>query len=145
MNTTKIENIPVKGIAVRTDNSSEINPSTAKIGPLWERFYTEFAPLLSENSRVFGLYTNYESDHTGAFDVVACTDLLDSQSIDSFAIQAGNYVVFKGQGKMPDAVINLWGQVWEYFESATCKHVRAFTTDFEFYKNDNEVEIYIAI
>lgn len=145
METTKIENIDVKGIAVRTDNSSEMDSTTAKIGPMWERFYAEIAPSLKEGANVYGLYTNYESDHNGAFDVVACSDNVEVKSVSSYQIQAGNYLVFKGSGQMPQVVIDLWGQVWEYFESPTSQHKRTFATDFELYKGENEVEIFISV
>ena len=145
MKIVKYENTVVKGIAVRTDNASEMNPSTAKIGALWEEFYQQIAPHLSEKSNVFGLYTNYESDHNGAFDVVACSDVLGKNNASSFQIQSGHYLVFKGAGEMPQAVIDLWNKVWEYFESESCEHTRAFTSDFELYKNDKEIEIYISI
>ena len=145
MEITKVENINVKGIAVRTDNSSEMNPATAKIGLMWEQFYGELASLLKEDSKVFGLYTNYESDHNGAFDVVACSDNLNATGVSSYQIQAGNYLVFKGVGQMPQVVIDLWGKVWEYFESPTSEYKRAFATDFELYKSGNEIEIYISV
>lgn len=145
MKITKVEKINLKGIAVRTDNSSEMNPVTAKIGPMWEKFYGELASLLKEDSTVYGLYTNYESDHNGVFDVVACSDNLDATDLSSYQIQAGNYLVFKGEGQMPQVVIDLWSQVWEYFESPTCEYKRAYATDFELYKSGNEIEIYISV
>ena len=42
-------------------------------------------------------------------------------------------------------VIDTWKKVWAYFSDINNKHRRAYTTDFEFYKNANEIEIYIAI
>ena len=145
MEITKIENIDVKGIAVRTDNASEMDSATAKIGPMWEKFYSEIAPSLKDGANVYGLYTNYESDHNGTFDVVACSDNVEAPNVSSYNVQAGNYLVFKGSGQMPQVVIELWGQVWEYFESPTSQHKRAFNTDFELYKSENEVELFISV
>jgi predicted transcriptional regulator YdeE len=71
-------NLNVQGFAVRTKNIDEMEPSKAKIGNLWDRFYREIAPHLSAESRVFGIYTNYESDHTGDFTVLAGTDVLNN-------------------------------------------------------------------
>ena len=145
MEIVRLENIDVRGIGIRTDNVSEMNATTAKIGSLWAAFYSELAPALGADAKVFGLYTNYESDHTGAFDVVACSDRLNAENLDSFHIHSGSYLQFKGAGEMPQAVIDLWGKVWNYFASENCKYKRAFTTDFELYKSENQIEIYIAV
>jgi predicted transcriptional regulator YdeE len=135
----------VKGISIRTDNALEANSATAKIGGLWERFFNEITPSLSHSSKVYGLYTNYESDHTGAFDVVACSDDIDTSTLSGYQIQHGQYLVFKGTGPMPQIVVDLWRQVWDYFASPESKHQRAFTTDFEFYRSENSVELYISV
>lgn len=145
MNISEINTISVAGISVRTSNSNEIEPSSAKIGPLWEEFYTKFGSKLTQNSRVFGLYSNYESDHTGAFDVAACSDVIDAQGLTDFQIPSGKYLVFSATGDMPQAVIDLWGEIWSYFDSQSCNLKRAFTTDFEHYKGEREIEIYIAV
>lgn len=145
MNMTKIDKLDVTGISVRTKNSDEMDSSTAKIGSLWETFYSEFTPKLTQNSRVLGLYTHYESDHTGSFDVVACSDSLSAENLEEHQINAGNYLKFKGTGEMPQAVIDLWGEVWNYFNAKDCQHNRTFTTDFELYKGEEEIEIYISV
>lgn len=148
MDKSNIESFYVTGISVRTNNSKEMEPSTAQIGALWEKFYGELAPKLSQGSKVYGLYTNYESDHNGNYDVVACTDLElpnDTSGVESFNINPGHYLVFSDKGQMPQTVIKLWGQIWEYFSSPDCPHIRAYTTDFEFYKSENEIEISIAV
>ncbi|AEF55251.1 GyrI-like domain-containing protein [Marinomonas posidonica] len=148
MDVSVIEEMAVRGIGVRTRNVDEMQPETAKIGDLWGRFYSQLMPKLSSNAQVFGLYTHYESDHNGWFDVVACTDSLaqgDVAEVKDYSIVAGSYLVFRGSGEMPKAVIDLWGEVWRYFSSDHCAYKRAFTTDFECYKSDREIEIYIAI
>ncbi len=136
------------GFCVRTTNQDETSPSKAKISKLWEKFYTQAAPKLTESSKVFGVYTNYESDHTGAFDVIACADTLSMSmlpgSVDTH-IASSKYLVFNAVGQFPQVVYQLWAEIWAYFSSQGCSHDRAFTTDFEFYKNASEVEIYIAI
>lgn len=143
-----IASIELVGFRVRTKNEDEMEPSTAKIGALWHKFYTQAAPQLANGSKVYGVYTNYESDFTGLFDVVACSDTLTLENLkdaSKVTIQSGKYLVFSTQGKLPQAVTDLWGEIWRYFNSSDCPHTRAYTTDFEFYKSENEVEISIAI
>ena len=148
MNIQTIPEIDAVGYSVRTTNANEQNPATAKIGSIWEKFFTVALPKLTAQSKVYGVYTNYESDHTGEFDVIACANTLSTDTLaDSVSVQmeAGKYLIFAAQGQMPQAVIGLWGEVWEYFGTANCEHTRSFTTDFEFYKGADEIEIYIAI
>jgi predicted transcriptional regulator YdeE len=148
MNIQNIPAIDAVGFSVRTTNANEQDPTTAKLGPVWEKFFTVALPKLSAQSKVYGVYTNYESDHTGAFDVIACANTLSTDSLaDSVDVQieAGKYMIFSAQGQMPQAVIGLWGEVWGHFSASDCKDVRSYTTDFEFYKGANEVDIYIAI
>ncbi|PWQ97554.1 GyrI-like domain-containing protein [Leucothrix arctica] len=148
MNTQTIPEINAVGFSVRTTNANEQDPSTAKLGKVWEKFFTVALPNLTAQSKVYGVYTNYESDHTGAFDVIACANTLSKDSLaDSVEVQieAGKYLIFSAQGQMPQAVIGLWGEVWAHFTASDCQEERSFTTDFEFYKGADEVEIYIAI
>ncbi|MBY6063086.1 GyrI-like domain-containing protein [Pseudidiomarina sediminum] len=145
---TTLPTIPVQGQSIRTTNAAEFEPSTAKIGTLWQQFSTELATKLTESSNVYGLYTNYASDHNGAFDVVACASALNPKvtpALESFEIPAGHYLKFSASGTMPDAVIRLWGEVWDYFNNVDCPHQRSYTTDVEHYLSENDVAIYIAV
>ena len=148
MNICEMHGFDATGFIIRTTNANEVTPSTAKIGELWAKFYASATPKLNEKSKVFGVYTNYESDFTGAFDVIACSDtlspdiLLDSVKI---TVASGKYVTFSATGEMPQVVTDLWRDVWRYFNSESCPYKRAYTTDFEYYKSAREVEIYIAV
>lgn len=159
MNIQNITGFDVTGISVRTCNQDEMNPDTAKIGTLWQTFFTQIAPKLTDDAKVYGVYTHYESDHTGMFDVIAGAEIeIDTltpnelkdnkatvENVSSINIQSGKYLVFSATGEMPNVVITLWQEVWQYFADANCPHERAYTTDFEYYKSDNEIDIYIAI
>ncbi|OED60175.1 hypothetical protein A165_24810 [Vibrio tasmaniensis ZS-17] len=148
MKVETIEAVKAYGFSVRTTNTDEIDPAKAKIGQLWQGFFDQAFPKLTADSKVFGVYTNYQSDFTGEFDVVACTNALTDNNLDALVeteIQAGKYLTFSTEGALPQAVIDLWGEVWAYFNDPDCPHTRTYTTDFEFYKGETEVEISIAI
>jgi len=38
-----------------------------------------------------------------------------------------------------------WSKIWEYFANKNSQYKRAYKTDFEYYKNQHEIEIYISI
>ncbi|WP_444907939.1 GyrI-like domain-containing protein [Microbulbifer sp. SSSA008] len=148
MEVRELEGLELVGFYTRTKNANESDPKTAKITPMWDRFGAEAAPKLRGNPKVFGVYSNYESDHTGFFDVYACSDMLSkdmSEDFKSIQILPGKYLMFSAKGEMPQVAIDLWGEVWSYFAAEDCPHQRAFTTDFEQYVDGNEVQIAISI
>ena len=107
----------IAGIAARTTNARESAPDTASIPDLCSRFFGENIGAQISNTRgshtVYGVYTDYESDHTGEY------TLLIGKAIDEEAnapegmttkrLPAGTYLKFERTGKLPEAVIG-----WEH-------------------------------
>lgn len=146
MKLTELDAFRAAGFSVRTTNAQEMNPESAKIGALWGKFYAHLMPTLATNATIYGVYSKYESDYTGEFDVLAGSDALtENTDVDHCQIQAGKYLVFTQQGNMPQAVIDAWRAVWNYFATPNCPHQRAYRTDFEKYIGSDQVEIYIGV
>ena len=137
----------IKGISIRTNNANEMEPSKAKIGQLHQQFDKQIEVNYAKGERVYAVYYNYESDASGDYTVMTGFDghHQDCDDLETLAIQAGNYLVFNAKGEIPQIVIEIWGQIWEYFSSRECKHKRTYTTDFEYYKSPDEVDICIAV
>lgn len=142
------------GIGVRNSNAAESTPQTSEVFPLWRRFFNEkrgenIGARQSPNL-LFGIYSNYESDHDGAYDLHVAgkvnSHTQDFQEFDILRIPAGRYLVFRNRGTMPQAVLQTWDHIQRFFES-NADNQRAFTTDFEVYdlRDDGGVEIHIAI
>lgn len=143
-----IESFLVSGIKTRTNNKNEQNPKTSKIANLWKNFYqNEISTQIQSNQEVapiYGVYANYESDVNGEFDVLAGVKSPRVFSkFENIMIEQGNFLIFQKNGAMPEAVIQCWQEIWNYFETSSEK--RAYKTDFEKYTNQNSVEIYISI
>lgn len=146
MKLTEIDSFQVAGLSVRTTNAQEMQTGTAKIGALWGNFYAQLIPTLPADAINYGVYSDYESDYTGEFKVLAGSDaLVENSDLDRCQIQAGKYLVFTQQGNMPQAVIDAWGAVWKYFSDVNCPHQRAYRSDFEKYIGCDQVEIYIGV
>ena len=148
MKLIQVDKKSISGISVRTKNADEMQPQTSKIGGLWHQFYQEIAPTLQERATILGVYYNYASDASGEYSVMAGSDqVADSRNnfLENVAIQPGKYLVFKETGEMPQVVISTWSKIWDYFSADTADYQRAYTTDFELYKSQNEIEIYIAV
>ncbi|AZN36187.1 GyrI-like domain-containing protein [Iodobacter ciconiae] len=145
----EVSGFTVAGIAVRTKNSDEFNPTTARIARLWGQFFTENLidkiPDRLADSPVYGVYSEFENDANGLYDLTAGVSV--RQAGDDFthvAIEPGSYLVFEGAGPMPGAVIQAWGHVWTYFEQNP-QIKRSYQSDFESYLGPSEVHVYIGV
>lgn len=139
----------VAGLQVRTRNATEQQPETAQIGPMWGRFFIEglFDKIAGRepDSFVYGVYSNYESDASGAFDVTAGVEVTATDAdYPVIQVEGGHYLVFSAKGPLPESVIQTWGLVWAYFEDHAQVR-RRFATDFEVYTGADSVAIYIGI
>ncbi|MBY0573177.1 MAG: GyrI-like domain-containing protein [Undibacterium sp.] len=147
--TTQLESFIVSGLLTRTTNQAELLPESAKIGALWSDFFAQnlmqMMPHQSATPKMLGVYANYESDLTGAFDVIA--GMAVTQAVEGYAsvqIQAGTYQVFEFEGDMPGAVVAAWTDVWAYFASNP-QITRRYGSDFEEYRDARSGAIYIGI
>lgn len=148
MKLVEIDEKRIIGLSIRTTNAKEMNPSTGKIASLWKEFDANVVVDYKNGNRVYGVYFNYESDATGEYSVLAGTDQLDANSstkLETIVIQNGKYLVFTAKGNIPGIVFDTWGRVWEYFSKKDAEYQRLYTTDFEHYVNQNEIEVYIAV
>ncbi len=143
---TLSQNVAIAGISVRTTNAAEFNPATGKIAGLWGQFFSDglfdSLPGKVPGSPIYGVYSGYESDYMGAFDVTA--GVATSQSGSKLALQAGQYLVFSATGPMPQTVLQTWGVVWQYFQTNPGVQ-RSYATDFEAYLGTDKVEIHIGV
>ncbi|MFC3909068.1 GyrI-like domain-containing protein [Legionella dresdenensis] len=137
-----ISQFTVAGFSVRTKNSDEFNPETAKIPSLWQKFNTS---IIANAPCVYGVYSDYESDVNGFYTLtVGVSESSEQAGFSRITIAHGNYLVFKGTGAMPEAVVTAWKQIWEFFAS-NLHYQRSFISDFEAYTSAGQVEIYIGI
>ena len=140
------------GISTRTTNQN--GQAAADIGQLYDKFYAN--NILSRipdrlDDDLYTLYTDYESNYTGAYTtIIGCkvsslSDIPEGLIGREFA--GGTYQQYAVQGELPEAVINQWQIIWDQDETLN----RAYSVDFEVYgaKAQNpanaEVELYIAI
>ncbi|MFA8344455.1 MAG: GyrI-like domain-containing protein, partial [Rhodothermaceae bacterium] len=99
-----------------------------------------------ENSPVIGLYSEYESDHNGEYTLIVGAEVNETEE-DNFTfgkIVKGEYLSFNIKGDFPQAIIQGWTDIYRYFENNK-KVERTFTSDFEEYLSENELNINIAI
>jgi predicted transcriptional regulator YdeE len=137
----------IYGLSFRTNNSLEMNPATGQIGPLVQRFDSEVLVDYRAGARVYSVYSSYEAELSGGYSVLVGADSVAATKVplEQVTIPAGRYLKFSAQGAVPQIVIATWQQIWAYFAAPESVYSRSFTTDFEFYPHQSEVEIFIAI
>ncbi len=151
--------IKLVGITARTNNISEMNQATAKIGATIQKYFSEGLPgkiLHRKNpGRTYSVYTEYESDWNGDYtyffgeEVTSFDDM--SEDLISLTIPAQNYVKFTdGPGVMPAVCISLWQKIWQ-LNSDDLGGVRGYIADFELYDEravdpqNTVLDIYLGI
>ncbi len=147
MKIVQIDEKLINGMSLRTTNENEMNPEKAQIATLWKNFDDKVTVDYKNGKRVYGIYYNYESDENGEFTVLAGTDQIKNpdEKLENIKILPGKYLVFEAKGEIPQVVIDTWGKIWRYFSDEKAEFQRSYTTDFEYYKNQNEIEICIAV
>jgi predicted transcriptional regulator YdeE len=154
-----VESFKVKGITVRTINSDERNPDTAKLGKHWYRYFSEkwdekIPEKLNNEVVVYGIYSQYASDVNDYYNLTAGVAVPHSskqlssndtdQKIDLLTVESGNYLLFENHGPLPQSIIECWKNIWTYFEQHP-EIIRKYSTDFEAYYKDDKVAVYIGI
>jgi predicted transcriptional regulator YdeE len=148
----------VAGVQLTTTNEAESNPVTAQIPGAWQRFHKErVAERVQDrlDDGIVAVYHDYESDHTGAYDVTIGIPVrsLDGQPADLAFVRVPSqrYTVFTSErGRIPEVVISTWRQVWAASEEDLGGR-RAFEADFEHYSGEAsasegaQVEVWVGL
>lgn len=147
------------GITVRTNNTDETNPSTAKISPTVQKyFHGAFANTIQNRKtpgNTYCVYTHYESDASGEYtyfigeEVTQTSNVPDALS--QLIIPPQTYAKFtNGPAPMPEVCISAWHEIWN-MTSSDLGGQRSYIADFELYDEraqDHqcvELDIYIGI
>ena len=139
------------GLATRTTNADEADPSKARIGELWGRFTSQnWAERLGQGGAVgptLAVYSAYESDVSGSYQILVGREVPGSYPVapplQVVDIPPGQYLVFSCTGPLPGAVIDGWRAVWAFFERPDAPR-RSYTADFETYLGPERIEIWVA-
>jgi predicted transcriptional regulator YdeE len=102
------------------------------------------------SDNVLSIYTDYKSDFTDEYTTIIGVPVSTLDEIPTGLIgrefSADNFQKFVAKGEMPNAVVNVWIDIWKRDKELN----RKYSYDFEVYgqKSQNgehsEVEIYIA-
>ncbi|TGK36059.1 AraC family transcriptional regulator [Leptospira gomenensis] len=146
----------VVGISIVTKNEDEIS-GRGKIGTLWRRFYEEGIleriPGKKNPVHVLAVYTDYESDETGAYRLLIGAEVESPENVpDGLEIRyipKGEYTkITSERGPIEKAAVGVWTEIWG---DAELKQKRKFAADFELYDQraadpqDAQLDVFIGI
>jgi len=139
------------GISIETTNQN--GKSLEDIEKLWGKFWGENIQDQipnKVNSEIYAVYTDYENGDAGKYTVIIG---LPVKSLDDIPnefvgreIYVGKSQKFVAKGKMPEAVVKMWTEIWE--NKALKRAYRADVTVHgkKYYDGDNaEVETFISV
>jgi predicted transcriptional regulator YdeE len=145
-----VDAFTVIGPTVRTTNAREMSGKDGRIGPLWGQFMNGGAAAISgviDQDTIYAVYTGYDSDETGAYDLVLGKSVQPGQqappAMRSVAIPKARYLVFAVTANSPEAIRSAWLKVYEYFAQHKDQR-RAFSFDFEQHSSSG-TRIFIAL
>uniref|UniRef100_UPI0040488B47 GyrI-like domain-containing protein n=1 Tax=Aliarcobacter sp. TaxID=2321116 RepID=UPI0040488B47 len=146
MKVTRIKKLMISGISTVTNNEFEMSEENGKIAQLWDDYFAKDIYKTTFNKSnsdfMYGVYSDYESDVTGNYKVTVGVEVTKPKN--AIVIEDKKYLVFTKQGELPLVVVELWEEIWDYFEKNS-EYERAFEIDFEKYAKEDEIEIYVSI
>lgn len=120
----------VNGMKIRTNNTK-----VEEIIQLWNK-----VSQLPLDGEIYAIYSNYTSNFNGDYDLLIGNETINI--LENSTIQAGKYSEISLGKATPDEVGRAWQKIWE---DDTLERKRTYLTDFEHYKTDRTVSIYLGI
>ena len=110
-----MDNFKIIGISTVTTNESMVD-----IENLWGKFWGENIADKIPNKvgdEFYAVYTDYESDHTGKYTLIIGFPVTTLDNIpDGFVgreILVGKAEKYISKGKMPEAILKTWTEIWQ--------------------------------
>lgn len=147
------------GIKTITNNASEMNSATAKIGSQIDRYFQNaLAEKILDRKNpgtTYCVYTNYESDYLGDYTYFIGEEVTTFDEVpvgfQTLIIPIQNYAKFTSDpGPMPEVCINMWKAIWS-MRPSDLGGERSYIADFEVYDKRSQdhqrvvLDIYIGI
>lgn len=153
MKNETIKKFEIIGISTRTTNKN--GQAAQDIEALWGKFWGQNIQEQIPNKvsdEIYAVYTDYETDFTGYYTSIIGLQVSSLANIPQgfvgLTIETDIYQKFVSKGKMPEAVVKTWLEIWGN-EDLNAK--RAYKADFtihakKYYDGDQaEVETFISV
>ncbi|WP_420386330.1 GyrI-like domain-containing protein [Roseivirga sp.] len=147
----ELEGFKIIGISARIQNTD--GKAVEAIEALWTKFWSEELMKKVPNklsSDIYALYTDYESDFTGAYTFIIGMQVsaFDQVPEGFVTLEVGQdrYQEFVSKGKMPEAIVKTWTEIWADTTLQRTYHVDFTVHGEEYYMGDQaKVNTFISI
>lgn len=159
-NVVELPKAQLIGIKIRTSYDAEVNPLTGQIGPTIQRYWqegiAEKIPNRANPGRLFAVYTEYESDHTGAYTYFLGEEVTEvgervPEGLATMDLPVSKYTRFTtNPAPLPHVIIDAWYNIWQ-MNPEELGGERRWVADFEIYDDRAQnplmavVDIYIGL
>jgi predicted transcriptional regulator YdeE len=128
----------VIGIAIRTTNADEMDPTKGRIPGIWQRFFQEAImgriPNKVPHAHPVAVYTDYEDGDTSEYTMIVGCEVVSLDDVPAgmigVTVPARTYAKFTSNEPGPRGIQDAWRQVREHFTTSS-HEARAFIADFE--------------
>ncbi|MTD41690.1 hypothetical protein GIX45_24295 [Erwinia sp. CPCC 100877] len=120
----------IKGKKIRTSNQR-----IDEIAALWSE-----VPQLALEGEIFAVYSNYTSNYTEDYDLLVGNE--QGKLSEETQIKAGSYLAIPVFEPTLDGVARTWQKIWADPE---IEKQRSYQTDFEHYRKDGTIVIYLSL
>lgn len=146
-----MDNFKIIGISIETTNQN--GQSLEDIEKIWGKFWGENIQDQVPNkinNEIYAVYTDYENGDAGKYTVIIG---LPVKSLDDIPgdfvgreIHVGKNKKFISKGKMPEAVVKTWREIWQNKISQRAYRADVTVHGKKYYDGDNaEVETFISV
>ena len=145
-----LSNFKILGISIETTNKN--GQSIKDVEKIWGKFWGDNIPDKIPNkvsNDIYAVYTDYESDSNGKYTLIIGYPVTTIDSIpDGFVgrnISIGPSLKFISKGKMPDAILRTWVEIWNDTQLKRAYRADVTVHGQKYFDGDNaEVETYIS-
>ena len=125
--------------SVKTNNFTDPKIEQ-KITTMWEKHSKDVKEIFEAGGIISCVYHDYQSNYKGDYIVSLCKENNVTGTFDTSGYNWKEYIVDNND---PFGINNTWKRIWS--EEETNEIDRVYDFDFEQYKLDGEVRIFIAI
>lgn len=125
----KVEKMTIYGKSTKADNQN-IEPIVA----LWDEVLPEYP-----QGELLAIYHTYESDEHGTY-TLTIGGFVPQEGYETIEIESGNYYEVTPPTNDVPGVQAAWMNIWQNPEIP-----RRYQKDFEWYKEDGSIQIYLSI
>lgn len=147
----KLNCFSIIGISIVTTN--ENGQSLIDIEKLWDRFWSEDIQKQVPNKiseDIYAVYTDYENKDIGKYTVIiglpVCNLNVIPEGFIGRELCIGESIKYTSKGKMPDAIVATWMDIWQDQELNRAFRVDVTVHGEKYYlRDDAEVETFISV